>query len=224
MLGRQAYAVQPRFGRVYAKSLRDAGVDLLADQMVQEDGYSETLFRSLGLGEIEAMDMSAFEGAQHVHDLNVPVSEEYHEAFDFIFDGGTLEHVFNAPQAMMNVFHMLKPGGRFLSFNGLNGWVGHGMWQFTPEMVWTFWRHHAQCNVLTCAAIAKRSSDWRLDFPDAAEKGVRLRLKNKIPEGRIYLLCEIEKPDGAALADGSVLQSDYQVKWQSHETLAGEVA
>jgi len=51
-----------------------------------------------------------------------------------------------------------------------------------------------------------------LNFPDAAETGRRLRLKGKIPAGRMYLYYEVEKTSAQPII-GSALQSDYEVKW-----------
>ncbi|WP_298257135.1 hypothetical protein [uncultured Litoreibacter sp.] len=215
MLGRQSFKIEPPFAKSYEKSLRRAGIKEKRFHFLQEDGYSETLFRNLGLGEIETMDFASYEGPSIEHDLNEPVSKKLHNQFGFIFDGGTIEHVFNVPQALENVFNMLKPGGRFVSANGMNGWVGHGMYQFSPELVWTFWKRKCQCLVHICAGIHKIPGTVApLNFPDAAETGRRLRLKGMIPEGRMYLHYEIEKTTAKARA-GSALQSDYQTKWAS---------
>ncbi|EPX79935.1 class I SAM-dependent methyltransferase [Litoreibacter arenae] len=213
MLGRQAFKIEPPFAKSYEKALRRAGIEEKRFHFLQEDGYAETLFRNLGLGEMETMDYAPYEGPVIQQDLNEPVPAKLHGKFDFIFDGGTIEHVFNVPQALENVFRMLKPGGRFVSANGMNGWVGHGMYQFSPELVWTFWKRKCQCLVHICTGIHKIPGTAKpLNFPDAAETGRRLRLKGMIPEGRVYLYYEIEKTSEEIRA-GSALQSDYQVKW-----------
>ncbi|MEM9434543.1 MAG: methyltransferase domain-containing protein [Pseudomonadota bacterium] len=214
MLGRQNFKVQPRFRKHYLRSLRTAGFDEDLDSFVQEDGFSETLFDRLGFGKIETMDFASYEGPSIEQDLNLPVPEDLHGQFDFIFDGGTIEHVFNVPQALENINLMLKPEGRFVSANGMNGWVGHGMYQFNPELVWTFWKRRCQCVVEACKALPKNPDVApALDLPDAAERGVRLHLRDRFPEGQVYLYYEIEKT--AAKARGGVLQSDYQRRWDS---------
>lgn len=213
MLGRHDFKIEPQFAKLYERQLRAAGIEARRFDYLQEDGFSETLFRKLGFGEIETMDFASYEGPSIEQDLNLPVPKKLHNQFDFIFDGGTIEHVFNVPQALMNVYYMLKPGGRFISANGMNGWTGHGMYQFSPELVWTFWKRKAQCVVHCCLGIAKIPGKHKmLNFPDAAETGVRLKLKGKIPPGRVYLYYEIEKTK-AGMAKGSALQSDYEVKW-----------
>lgn len=216
MLGRQAFKIETRFRKQYETALKDAGIDRRRFSYLQDDGYSETLFKDLGLGKIETMDFSDFEGATVLHDLNRPVPKKLHRKFDFIFDGGTIEHVFNAPVALENVFNMLKSGGRFVSANGMNGWVGHGMYQFNPELVWTFWRRTCNCKVHSCLGLQKEPGNSDpLVFADPAEKGKRLRLKGNIPQGRVYLYYEVEKTKESSLS-AHTLQSDYVAKWDAH--------
>ncbi len=83
------------------------------------------------------MDASPFEGADIVHDLNLPVPTSCHDSFDTIFDGGTIEHIFNIPAVMQNVSSMLTVGGLFISVNAANNHLGHGFYQFSPELMWT---------------------------------------------------------------------------------------
>lgn len=218
MLGRQGFQVETQFRQRYEAALRKAGHAGTRFDYLQDDGYSETLFDRLGFGRVESMDMSDFEGATLLQDLNAPVPDALEQQFDFIFDGGTIEHVFNVPVALANVFRMLKPGGMFVSANGMNGWVGHGMYQFNPELVWTFWQRGCGCRVHSCLGLTKLPGRARaLDFPDPADTGVRLRLRGKIPEGRVYLYYEVERLPDSAMA-GPVLQSDYQTKWSGHDT------
>lgn len=223
MLGRQSFGIQTQFRWLYNRVLKETERSENRFDFLQEDGFSETLFRKLGFGEIETMDFSDYEDASILHDLNHPVDKKLHKKFDFIFDGGTIEHVFNVPVALENVFNMLKPGGRFVSANGMNGWVGHGIYQFSPELVWSFWGRRAKCNVIKCLGVPKVPVEGQgvLEFPDPADKGVRLRLRGKTPEGRSYLYYEVERQKESNL-DGSVLQSDYETKW-SASTNAGAI-
>ena len=213
MLGRQGFHFQGRYRRRYRLALARAGVAAEAEALAGPDGFAEPFFRAAGLGEMEAMDASAYEGAAHVHDLNEPVPAHLHEAFDFIFDGGTIEHVFDAPQALSNVFAMLKPGGVFASANGMNGWPFHGLYQFNPEFAWSYWKRAAGCEVLRVLAVPANPAEPPIPLPDAAETGRRLRLSRPFPEGRVYLYYEVRKGAGARPARAA-WQSDYQARWR----------
>ncbi len=98
------------------------------------EGYAEPLFRYLGGEEVISLDKSSYEGASRLHDFNLPIGEDYKERFDAVFDGGTLEHVFNYPQALKNCMEMIKTGGCFLAITPVNNHPGHGFYQFSPAL------------------------------------------------------------------------------------------
>jgi SAM-dependent methyltransferase len=221
MLGRQALRMKPGTRAPINRLLKGAKLGLNWHDIDQADGFSETMWEKFGFGRMETMDLSDYEGATILHDLNHPVPPALHGQFDFIFDGGTIEHVFNVPMALANVFHMLKPGGRFVSANGMNGWVGHGLYQFNPDLVWNFWKRACGCIVHDCRGVARDEDAEDVVFSDVEETGRRLRLRGKLPATRVYLYYEIEKPEGAALS-GAVLQSDYRARWS--EAVSGKAA
>jgi SAM-dependent methyltransferase len=111
------------------------GIDPVPCDLQMTNGGSEKFLSWLGASSVRAMDISAYEGAAIIHDLNAPVPANLHNAFDFIFDGGTLEHVFNVPIALQNIMDMLRVNGLFISVTPANNWVGHGFYQFSPELM-----------------------------------------------------------------------------------------
>lgn len=212
MLGRQKFDGNPRLARWYDKALADAGVEAKQPDLLADDGFSEAALAKLGFGAVESLDYSDFEGCDHTHDLNLPIPKKLSKKFDLIIDAGTLEHVFNLPQALTNVFDMLKSGGVFVACNPFNGWPAHGLYQFGPELVWTFWKRNAGCEVLNCMMLPKHPAKPGMDLPDQAELGHRIRMKGRVPEGRVYLYYEVRKPKGAKIT-GRTLSGDYQTIW-----------
>ncbi len=106
----------------------------------QDRNTSDVAFFSLlGVTDILALDYSAFEHAEIIHDLNLAVPVELHDRFDLIVDGGTLEHVFDVRQSLMNIALMLKPGGRILHFSPASNWVNHGFYQFSPTLFYDYY-------------------------------------------------------------------------------------
>src|SRR3954470_9009219 len=89
--------------------------------------------RALGARNVSSMDVSDYEQATVMHDLNLPVPPELHERYDIVIDGGTLEHVFHVPIAMENCMRMAKIGGHVIIITNVNNLVGHGFYQFSPE-------------------------------------------------------------------------------------------
>ena len=73
----------------------------------------QTKFKDFDLPH-RVLDQSNYEGADIVWDLGYPVPEDLHNKFDFIFNGGCLDNLFNPAQAMMNFTQMLKAEGRLV--------------------------------------------------------------------------------------------------------------
>ena len=69
--------------------------------------YADDLFRGLGAARVDVMDASPYEGANVIHNLSEEIGASLAEKFDCVFDGGTLEHVFNFPTALKNCMGMV---------------------------------------------------------------------------------------------------------------------
>jgi SAM-dependent methyltransferase len=93
-----------------------------------------TLFSLLGFNEIYSLDVSSFEQASLIHDLNTPVPIEWHHQYDVIFDGGTLEHIFNLPQVLKNIHNLLKEDGIIIHASPSHNHVDHGFYMFSPTL------------------------------------------------------------------------------------------
>lgn len=93
-----------------------------------------TLFKSLGFNNIKSIDISSIENADIIFDLNEPIPEKYWGMFDVIYDGGTLEHVFNFPQALKNIHLLLKDGGIVIHLSPSHNHVDHGYYMFSPQV------------------------------------------------------------------------------------------
>jgi len=98
------------------------------------DGYAEEFLKRLGAKEVTSIDASAYEGATLVHDMNLPIGDALKRRFSAVIDGGTLEHVFNFPMAIRNCMQMLDVGGHFFVHTMANNFMGHGFYQFSPEL------------------------------------------------------------------------------------------
>jgi len=107
--------------------------DLFAPDAPQT-GFAEPVFKALGARSITSLDFSDYEGAGVVHDLNQPIGENLREKYDLVYDGGTLEHVFNFPTALKNCMEMVRADGRLVIHTCANNWCGHGFYQFSPEL------------------------------------------------------------------------------------------
>jgi len=109
-----------------------------------------SFFRLLGCESVESADVSAWEGADHILDLNLPVPTELRGRFDTVFEAGTIQHIFDLPQVFANLHAVLKKGGRVI--HGMapsTNHVDHGFYMFSPTLFHDFysangWRIEAE--------------------------------------------------------------------------------
>ena len=83
--------------------------------------------------------MSTYERADIIFDLNQSEAPpDLEEKFDVIIGHGTLEHVFHFPNAINNVFKMLKKQGRLIISAPSNNFFDHGFYMFQPTLFLDF--------------------------------------------------------------------------------------
>jgi hypothetical protein len=112
-------------------------------------GYSvdqSVLFSLLGYDEVESIDVSPYEGAAIIHDLNTPIPESLHERFDLVVDGGCAEHILSVKDAFFNIMKMLKPGGSVIHHSPTIGFWNHGFYQFSPTLFFDFYKENGFVN------------------------------------------------------------------------------
>jgi hypothetical protein len=174
--------------------------------------YAESLFQALGATVIESIDMSPYEGATIVHDMNETLPERLHAKYTAVFDGGTIEHVFNVPMYLRNAAQALRPGGHYIVVTVTDNFSGHGFYQFSPE----FWfRVMTPVNGLRCLGVflaAARSSAPIYSVEDPAVLGRRVSFRTREPT---YVMAIAQRIDGGVPFATSPQQSDYAVQWNS---------
>ncbi|MGA2392705.1 MAG: hypothetical protein ABSH03_05035 [Candidatus Lustribacter sp.] len=97
-------------------------------------------FALLGLGNATVLDVSDYEGADVIVDLNVPVPADLRARFGLILDGGTMEHVFDIRQGMANTVDMLRTGGTAVHITPSNNYFNHGFVQVSPTLYYDYYR------------------------------------------------------------------------------------
>jgi len=101
--------------------------------------HQDELFGRLGFGTVESIDYYPDEKPTHVLDLNLPVPADLRGQFDLVYDGGTMEHCFNAPQVMRNAASLAASNGLVIHHVPMNNWVDHGFYQFSPTLFFDFY-------------------------------------------------------------------------------------
>ena len=97
-------------------------------------------FKSLGFEEVSAIDVSSYENAEFIFDMNEPQLPEYlQNRFDFICDGSTIEHIFHLPNVLANIHKMLKIGGSIMHISPANNFVEDGFYQLSPTFYFDYY-------------------------------------------------------------------------------------
>ena len=169
-------------------------------------------FQYLGAEEVSAMDYSDYEGAAILHDLNVPIGDDLREKFTFVLDGGTLEHVFNFPTALKNAMEMVEIGGHLAVITGGNNFLGHGFYQFSPEL---FYRTLSAENGFSVKRLiaAEVGGRW-FEVSDPQNVRSRVELVNDKP---VYLMVLAEKIERRPIFENTPQQSDYVQMWHGEK-------
>lgn len=212
-LGRLNVNLRQRQYRSIDALLKEHGHGFGIESALQEDGFSEKLFGSLGYNKVESLDVNDYENATHIADLGRDMGNKLRGKFDLIVDGGTTEHVFDIATCFRNVDRMLSKNGVFLSIVPLNDWAEHGFFQFGPEVVYGYWQNTMNYTVLHCEAVSLRKPWKKKPLPDHTGLRKRVALAHgNLPEGRCVLAYSVQK--GKSPKDQvSPMQSFYEKTW-----------
>jgi SAM-dependent methyltransferase len=214
-LGHQALVLSPGERRSLFKSLGNATAE---DQAVlaKGGGYADGLFEMLGAEEMISIDASPYEGASLVHDMNDPLPADHIGQFDLVFDGGTLEHIFNFPCALRNCMELVRPGGHLILHTPTNNWSGHGFYQFSPEVFFRAFSAENGYKVERMVAYEVYHNSPFYEVSDPAQ--VRSRVELARGHHRVLLLVLAKRLHVAEIFKEAPQQSDYVAEWAVRST------
>lgn len=206
-----------RFGRVATigrQGLFLEEVELRNMMGVGADYKHEKYCESLLLGQFgakstDSWDYSDYEGATHIADMNKPL-KDVPTTYDTVLDAGSLEHVYNAPQALLNVSQLCCVGGQILHILPANNFCGHGFWQFSPEL---FFSLYSELNGYSETRVFL-ANEYRTDVWYEVVKPTNGERANIISFTPVFALCRTVKVRQPC--HESVQQSDYIHIWQQN--------
>jgi hypothetical protein len=214
MIGHQALLLYPS----ELSAIRKICPGALADYKWGE--YADRFFpECLGVSEMNVLDHSPYEGADLLHDLNLPVPDDLKSRFDVVIEAGSLEHVFNFPIAIANLMQMTRVGGSIFASTVSNNLCGHGFYQFSPELIFRVFTVENGFKLGRVLALEARYPGIELapiskafEVADPASIGGRVGLMTNRP---IMLLFHARKTADTQLFAKSPMQSDYVAAWAS---------
>jgi hypothetical protein len=179
-----------------------------------KDPSAETFLNLSGFKVSRAIDASDFEGADIVHDLNLPIPEHLQDTTSFFYDGGTLEHVFNVATSFKNAFDLLKVGGIALFAPPSNNQCGHGFYQFSPELFFRVLSANGFDSIHVYLVTMLRPVRW-LKCVDPSRAGWRYQFYNGEPLQLIAIARKSKRLQSLVIPQ----QNHYESAW--HETEEG---
>jgi len=162
----------------------------------------------LGAEAVESYDYSDFEHATHLADFNLPLGA--HATYDTVLEGGTIEHIYNAPQALQNMAELCRVGGQVIHATPTNNFCGHGFWQFSPELFFSLYSEQngfTQTEVFV-ADLANEREWFEVKRPTRSERA------EIVSSTQLYAMCRTVLTERRAVR---VQQSDYVHIWARHE-------
>jgi hypothetical protein len=221
MLGRQHLSVRHSELRALpALASLEGDLDRLR---VEGGGFAEPFLRRLGVGDIDSIDYSDYEHCTHVHDLNRPVPAEWHGRYQVVYDGGSLEHVFQFPTALASAMNLVAPGGYYLSGTPSNHFNGHGFYQFSAELFFRIFDQGAGNGFsLPLIAFAESRLGGRVfRIEDPADLRRRVTFSGA---GPMLLIVAARRDKVVPLFESNPYQSDYSQQWSGQAESAGKEA
>ncbi|MBK5272753.1 MAG: hypothetical protein JJE22_17270, partial [Bacteroidia bacterium] len=183
------------------------------DEIKFPDKYAEPLFQILGASVVDSIDYSDYEHATIIHDLNNPFPDNLKNKYTVVMDGGTIEHVFNFPMAIRNCMEALQPGGHYIGITPANNLMGHGFYQFSPELYFRVFSPEFGFMVKKICLVTQDSngqfSDW-YEVTDPVKVRNRIMITNS---KQTYLMVLAQKTQTVDLKNFIPLQSDYETRW-----------
>jgi SAM-dependent methyltransferase len=211
-VGRQNFSIIRRDADAilskYDSSRFKEGIEIINGLYAKPELFSEKLFEYFGAEQTDSIDYSDYEGATIVHDMNIPVNDDLKNKYTVVWDGGSLEHVFNFPVAIKNCMDMVKPGGHFILETPANNYFGHGFYQFSPELFFSLLDKH---NSFTDTKIFMWDS--KFNWYEVVSPQI-IKKRNILPPSNKASLMFVVSRKIANVPDViSAMQSDYVDRW-----------
>lgn len=209
------------FGRLHLNVYPAKLAQILKEENLQFDPRSvsfldgepvaEPFFRALGAKEIVSLDISDYQGATLLHDMNLPIPSQHWNQFDAVFDGGSLEHIFNFPVAIKNCMSLIKPGGHLFIHTVANNCCGHGFYQFSPELFYRIFDESNGFSMVRMVAhmVGPYGRWYEVSDPESIKERVEL-----ITYFPVLLLVQAKRTRLAEIFSTAPQQSDFAAWWK----------
>lgn len=103
--------------------------------------HASSFFELLGINSKYYYDIDKFDfdKPKIIHDLQKPISKNFHNFFNLIIDVGTIEHIFDIKSVLFNIAKITKIGGYVLHLSPTHNFINHGFYQLSPTFFYDFY-------------------------------------------------------------------------------------
>jgi hypothetical protein len=223
-IGRQnLYRLCPQ---LIATTLTHSGIAMSAaqaEQVCSSHGvYADGLLAFLGAAQLHSIDYSNYEKATHIFDMNRPSPKELDGAYTLVVDGGSLEHIFNFPQAIANCMNMVAVGGHFIGLSPANNFFGHGFYQFSAELLFRiFDRDNGFVAERVILVEDEQTGSGWFEVKDPAVAHERVTVMSATPA---HIFVQARKIEQRAPFATMPYQSDYVATWTASTPASSQPA
>jgi SAM-dependent methyltransferase len=128
----------------------------------------ESFFAAFTDARVISLDVSAYEKAEIICDIQYRLPWRHRRTADFVYDGGSLDNIFDVAAALKNISRLLKPGGRMLATNN-GGPHPTAYLKFSADWFMDFFaiNQYADCKTYICVypnSLGRRRRGGTLDF------------------------------------------------------------
>jgi len=164
---------------------------------------------------VSSLDASSYEGATIIHNLNNQISEdEINRKFDSILDLGVIEHVFNVPNALLTIAKLCKNGGHIIHSQTHNDCSGHGFWQFSPELFFSWYSESNGFSETEVFLVDINKPNYWIKCTKPSQ-GERISLEGKnVP----YSMILVKTKKVSNKQSLTITQSDYEYLWEKSKS------
>jgi hypothetical protein len=184
-------------------------------------GYAEPMLEMLGAETIDSLDYSAYEGANILHDMNLPVPPELKGKFSTVLESGSLEHIFNFPTSIGNCMEMTALNGHLLIITPVNNIMGHGFYQFSPEVFYRVLGERNGFELQEMLIFEYSPEEKWYSVKDPKNVKQRVELMNS---SATYLCVKAQRTSLKPILQVFPQQSDYEDAWEGRENYYSKLA
>ncbi len=183
--------------------------------------YAEPMLEMLGAETIDSLDYSAYEGANILHDMNLPVPPDLKERFSTVLESGSLEHIFNFPTSIGNCMEMTALNGHLLIITPVNNIMGHGFYQFSPEVFYRVLGERNGFELQEMLIFEYSPEEKWYSVKDPKNVKQRVELMNS---SATYLCVKAQRTSIKPILMDFPQQSDYEDAWEGRENYYTKLA